>query len=213
MPDRTWAHFRTLVIAHFGPVPDEGADEPYRDPEIYRAMNLERFQEAMLPHIPQDIVSPGMQALLILRNGLPPQIRQYVPAPMPDMTVGHMIDDIMEAEIIAHAMQAGPVFPEDAIPAVPLQEVLAPEADVEVEADDQDAADDIVAPEDQPEDPPVIDFSSDDEEDREEHEPGYGGWLDEADEFEDDLEEILFDDGDWDVDSDTSSVVTIESID
>ncbi|GMN34066.1 hypothetical protein TIFTF001_044866 [Ficus carica] len=41
MPDRTWAHFRTLVIARFGPIPDEGADGPYRDPEIYRAMHLE----------------------------------------------------------------------------------------------------------------------------------------------------------------------------
>ncbi|GMN46162.1 hypothetical protein TIFTF001_015344 [Ficus carica] len=93
MPDRTWAHFRTLVIARFGPIPDEGADGQYRDPEIYRAMHLERyfsyvadwhaypqesmghycqrFQEAMLPHISQDIVSPEMQALLILRNGLP----------------------------------------------------------------------------------------------------------------------------------------------
>ena len=106
------------------------------------------------------------------------------------------------------------MFPEDPILVVPLQEVPAPEAEVEVEADDQDAADDIVAPEDQPEDPPVIDISSDDEDDREEHEPGYEGWLDEEmEDFEDDPEEILFDDGDWDVDSDTSSVVTIEYID
>ncbi|GMN33957.1 hypothetical protein TIFTF001_041974 [Ficus carica] len=203
---------------------------------IFRTSHIEaRLQEAMLPHISQDIVSPGMQALLILRNGLPPQIRQYV-APMPDMTVGHIIDDIMEAEIVAHAMQADaymddhqvpvddvgmreplfearPVFPEDPIPVVPLQEVLAPEAEVEVEADYQDAADDIVAPEDQPEDPPVIDISSDDEDDGVEHEPGYGGWLDKIVEFEDDPEEILFDDGDWDVDSDASSVVTIEYID
>ncbi|GMN27887.1 hypothetical protein TIFTF001_046185 [Ficus carica] len=35
--------FSHLVIARFGPVPDEGADEPYRDPEIYRAMHLERY--------------------------------------------------------------------------------------------------------------------------------------------------------------------------
>ncbi|GMN36264.1 hypothetical protein TIFTF001_042402 [Ficus carica] len=138
MPDRTWAHFRTLVIARFGPVPDEGADGPYRDPEIYRAMHLERylsyvadlhaysqesmghycrrFQEAMLPQIPQDIVSPGMQALLILRNGLPPQIRQHVPAPTPDMTVGHMIDFIMDADIDAHAMQADAYVVEPQVP-------------------------------------------------------------------------------------------------
>ncbi|GMN56028.1 hypothetical protein TIFTF001_025147 [Ficus carica] len=213
MPDRTWAHFRTLVIARFGPIPDEGADGQYRDPKIYRAMHLERyfsyvadwhaypqesmghycrrFQEAMLPHIPQDIASPGMQALVILRNGLPPQIRQYVPMPTPEMTVGHMIDHILDAEVIVHAMQAdayvadhlvpiddagmgepmfeaGLAFPEDPIPAAPLQEVPAPEVDIE--ADDPDTDDDM----DAPEDPPIIDISSDDEDDGEEpeYEPG-----------------------------------------
>nr|GMN22524.1 hypothetical protein TIFTF001_043531 [Ficus carica] len=221
MPSRTWAHFRTIVIARFGPVPDKGAGMPYRDHEIYRDMHhtrylsyvadwhaypqesmdhyCRRFHEAMLPHIPQDIDSPEMQALLILRNGLPPQIRQFVPAPMPGMTVGHMIDDIMEAEIVAPMMQAdafaddhqapvddaglgepqyevGPILPEDPIPAVLLQEAPAQEAkvemdaddqdaEVEMDADDQDAADFIAAPEDQPEDLPVIDISSDDEED------------------------------------------------
>ncbi|GMN26227.1 hypothetical protein TIFTF001_046037 [Ficus carica] len=90
LPDRTWAHFRALVIARFGPIPEEGADAPYHDPEIYQDMYHERyygfvadwhaypqesmghycqrFQEAMLPHIPQDIPSPGMQAIVILRN-------------------------------------------------------------------------------------------------------------------------------------------------
>ncbi|GMN49586.1 hypothetical protein TIFTF001_018754 [Ficus carica] len=252
MSSRTWAHFRTLVIARYGPLPDKGADVPCRDPEIYRAMYLERyfsyvvdwhayphesmghycrrFQEAMLPHIPQDIVSPEMQALLILRNGLPPQIRQYVPAPMFEMTVGHMIEDIMEVEIVAHAMQAntymddhqalvddagigepffevGPVFSEDPIPAVPLQEVPAQEAEFEMGADDQDVADFADAPEDLPGDPPVIDISSD-EEDLEQDDCG-----EEMEDFEDDPEEILFDDRDWDVDSDASSVVTIEYID
>ncbi|GMN47189.1 hypothetical protein TIFTF001_016376 [Ficus carica] len=43
IPDRTWVHFRTLVIARFGPIPDEGADGPYRDLEIYRAMHQERY--------------------------------------------------------------------------------------------------------------------------------------------------------------------------
>ncbi|GMN46163.1 hypothetical protein TIFTF001_015342 [Ficus carica] len=148
------------------------------------------------------------------------------------MTVGHMIDFIMDAEIVSHAMQAdayvvepqipvddagigepmfeaGPAFPEDPIPAAPLQEVPAPEVDIE--ADDPDTDDDM----DAPEDPPIIDISSDDEDDGEEpeYEPGYGGWIDEGDEFEDDPEEILFDDGDWDANSDASSVVTIEYID
>ncbi|GMN20946.1 hypothetical protein TIFTF001_043206 [Ficus carica] len=266
MSSRTWAHFRMIVIARYGPVLDEGADAPYRDPEIYRDMYHERyygfvtgwhaypqesmghycrrFQEAMLPHIPQDIPSPGMQALVILRNGLPPQIRQHTPMPTPDMTVGHMTEYILDAEIIAHAMQAdayvvepqvpvddagmgepvyepGPAFPEDPIPAIPVQEIPAQEAGIEVEADDQDdqdAATDMDAPEDPHEDPPIIDISSDDDDEDDdeepEHEPGYGGWLDEGDEFEDDLEEILYDDGDWDTDSDfDASVITIEYID
>ncbi|GMN64532.1 hypothetical protein TIFTF001_033598 [Ficus carica] len=260
MPDRTWAHFRTLVIARYGPVPDEGADGPYRDPKIYRAMHLERyfsyvadwhaypqesmdhycrrFQEAMLPHIPQDIVSLGMQALLILRNGLPYQIRQHVPEPTSDMTVGHMIDYIMDAEVIVHAMQAdayvvdhpvpaddarigepfyepGPVLPEDPIPVVPLQEVPPHGAEDDMGADDFDPDDFIAAPEDPPADPPIIDISSDEEEDEEdiEPEPEYTGWIDDEDDLDDDPEEILFDDDDWDVDSDASSVVTIEIID
>ena len=58
----------------------------------------------MLPYIPQDIDSPEMQALVILRNGLPPQIRQFAPALMRDMTIGHMIEGIMEAKIVAYAM-------------------------------------------------------------------------------------------------------------
>ena len=51
----------------------------------------------------------------------------------------------------------------------------------------------------------------------------HAGWLkdeeelgdapEEMEDFEEDPEEILFDDGDWDVDSDASSVVTIEHID
>ena len=262
----TWADFRTLMIERFGPLPGEGADAPYRDPEIYRDMRharylsfsttwhaylqesmghyCRRFQEEMLPYIPQDIDSPEMQALVILRNGLPPQIRQFAPAPMRDMTIGHMIDSIMEAEIATHVMQAdafigghqapiddarigepfyepGPVLPEDSIPIVPLQEIPAQEAEVGMDADAQDADDLLVAPDDQPEDPPVIDISSDEEEPGPELE--YVGWLEdeedldegpeEMEDFEDDPEEILFHDGDWEADSDVSSVVTSDYID
>ncbi|GMN55704.1 hypothetical protein TIFTF001_024826 [Ficus carica] len=204
MPDRTWAHFCTLVIARFGPVPDKGADGPYRDPEIYRAMHLERyfsyvadwhaypqesmghycrrFQEAMLPNIPQDIASPGMQALLILRNGLPHQADAYVVEPQVP------VDD---AGIGEPMFEAGPAFPEDSIPAVPLQERISlriPRSSIF----------------------PVMTRTTFEEP---EHGPGYGGWIDEGDEFEDDPEEILYDDGDWDADSDASSVITIEYID
>ena len=138
---------------------------PYRDPEIYHDMYLERyfsyvvdwhayphesmghycrrFQKAMLSHVPQDLGSPELRALHVLRGGLPPEIRRFVPTPLARMTVGNMIDDIIEAEIVAHMMQAdaladdyqvpvddagieeplfeaSPLFHEDPIPAVPL---------------------------------------------------------------------------------------------
>ncbi|GMN65003.1 hypothetical protein TIFTF001_034086 [Ficus carica] len=80
-------------------------------------------------------------------------------------------------------------MPEDPIPAVPLQEIPPQEAEADVEGNNEDPTDFMAAPEDQPEHPPDIK------------------------DFEDDPEEILFDDGDWDVDSDASSVITIELID
>ena len=43
MPSRTWAYFRTIVIARFGPLPEEGADMPYCDLEIYRDMYHARY--------------------------------------------------------------------------------------------------------------------------------------------------------------------------
>jgi hypothetical protein len=268
LPDRTWPHFRTCMINRYGPVPEEGIDEPYRDPEIYRDMQHERyhvlvadwhayphepmdhycrrFQEAMLPHIPMDIPHPGLQTLVILRNGLPPQIRQHTPIPTPIMTVAHMVGYILAAEVIAHDLQAdahvvelevpdddagipepvyepepvdepepvyepGPVDLEDAMPADPVQEA---------EDDGYDADEDMDAPEDQPEDPPIIVISSDDEDDEEEpdHEPGFGGWLDEGDDFEEDPEEEFFEDpeeipdDDGDAGSDVS-VITVAELD
>ncbi|GMN68770.1 hypothetical protein TIFTF001_037821 [Ficus carica] len=201
----------------------------------------------MLPHVPQDLANPELLALQMLRDGLTPQIRQFVPTPMPGITIGNMINDIMGSEIVAHAMQAdaymddhqvpvddagmgeplygaGPVFPEDLIPAVPLQEVPAQEAKVDMGADDLDPVDFIVAPKDQPEDPPVNVIDGDDEKEELEEEveeqwaepeleQEHGGWAEEIEDFEDDPEEILFDDGDWDVDSDASSVITSEHLD
>ncbi|GMN27504.1 hypothetical protein TIFTF001_041045 [Ficus carica] len=257
LPERTWGHFRTLVIARYGPIPDVGADAPYRDPEIYQDMHFERyyhfiedwraypaesmghycrrFQEAMLPHVPQDLPSPGMQALLVLRHGLPPPIRQYVPAPTPDMTMGHMIEYILGAEAIVHAMQAGPVEPEapaDDIgepepvyepepayepepvyepgPVDPEDPMAAdPEHEVpaqEAEADDEATDDDMDALDDLPEDPPLIVISSDDED--HEHEPAFYGWPDEGDDFEEDPEELPLEDGE--ADSDVSAVTIID---
>lgn len=182
-----------------------------------------------------------MQALHLLRDGLPLKIRRFVPTPMAGMTVGNMIDDIMEAEIIAHMLQAdalvndylvpvddaglgeplfeeGPLFPEDPIPAVPLQEIPPQEAKAGLGIDDQDPAHLMVAPNDQPEDPLIIVIDSDDNEEEFEEElveewEDFEGIEMDMEDMEDDPDEILFDDGDWDVDSDASSMIATEFID
>ncbi|GMN59315.1 hypothetical protein TIFTF001_028394 [Ficus carica] len=162
----SWEDLRTLIIARYGPFPDRDAAMPYQNPEIYNDMNFKRYlsyvadlhaylnesmghycrrlQDAMLPYIPE-LGSPEMRALQLLRDGLPPEVRTFVQAPMVGMTLENMINDIMEAELIAHMLQvdalvddykqepvndAGiseppfhgdPLFlPEDPIPAVPL---------------------------------------------------------------------------------------------
>ncbi|GMN69366.1 hypothetical protein TIFTF001_038432 [Ficus carica] len=60
-----------------------------------------RFQEAMLPHILPGLGSPLLQALFLLWEGLPPNVRPFVPEPMVGMTLEGMIKAIMEAEIIS----------------------------------------------------------------------------------------------------------------
>ncbi|GMN20683.1 hypothetical protein TIFTF001_045367, partial [Ficus carica] len=101
MPGGTWVDFRILITARYGPPPDEDANMPACDPEIYNDMYLSRFlsyvadwsaypnesmshycrrfQEAMLPHIPPAIGDPLLQALFLIREGLPPHVRAFVP--------------------------------------------------------------------------------------------------------------------------------------
>ncbi|GMN74602.1 hypothetical protein TIFTF001_055018 [Ficus carica] len=216
LPSQTWVHFRSLMVGRFGPILDYGPGAPQRDPDIYRDMydmryhsyTLEwhaypletmahycmRFQEAMLPYVSQDMVHPVLEALTVLRNGLPSRIRQHVPFPTPRMSVEHMIEDILQAEIRADTEQTGaaegdhqapvddagiveplhevgPAPPEEPIPAVPEQEVPAHEAgeqeDVEgdPEAGDPEEDDIMVIPGDPPADPIIIDISSDEEDD------------------------------------------------
>ncbi|GMN69427.1 hypothetical protein TIFTF001_038477 [Ficus carica] len=43
LSSRTWTDFRTMMIERFGPLPGEGADAPYLDPEIYRDMHHARY--------------------------------------------------------------------------------------------------------------------------------------------------------------------------
>ncbi|GMN72666.1 hypothetical protein TIFTF001_054769 [Ficus carica] len=44
MPEGTWVNFRALITAHYGPLPNEDANMPYRDPEIYNDMYLGRYR-------------------------------------------------------------------------------------------------------------------------------------------------------------------------
>ncbi|GMN21934.1 hypothetical protein TIFTF001_040144 [Ficus carica] len=78
----------------------------------------QRFQYAMLPYIPRDIDRLELQALHILREGLPPEVKQFVPAPIMEITLDDMIDAIMEAEIIAYMLQVAAL--EDDYPLMPV---------------------------------------------------------------------------------------------
>lgn len=270
LPSRTWVHFRSLMVGRFGPILDYGPGAPQRDPDIYRDMydmryhsyTLEwhaypletmahycmRFQEAMLPYVSQDMVHPVLEALTVLRNGLPSRIRQHVPFPTLRMTVEHMIEDILQAEVRADAEptgaaegdhqapvddagigdplhDVGPAPPEEPIPAVPEQE----DVEGDPEAGDPEEDDIMVIPGDPPADPIIIDISSDEEDDIEDMpadpividissdeegddedmeqapEPEQAGWLEDQEDLVDDPEEILFDDGDWETDSDIAT--------
>ncbi|GMN23917.1 hypothetical protein TIFTF001_043735 [Ficus carica] len=284
LPSRTWVHFRSLMVGRFGPILDYGPGAPQRDPDIYRDMydrryhsyTLEwhaypletmahycmRFQEAMLPYVSQDMTHPVLEALTVLQNGLPSRIRQHVPFPTPRMTVEHMIEDILRAEVRADTeptraaegdhqapvddagigeplYEVGPAPPEEPIPAVPEQEVPAHEAGeqedaegdseagdqeeddimvipgdppadpiiIDIPSDEEDDIEDI--PTDPPADPIVIDISSDEEGDDEDMEPApeleQAGWFEDQEDLADDPEEILFDDGDWETDSDAAA--------
>ncbi|GMN60343.1 hypothetical protein TIFTF001_029438 [Ficus carica] len=238
IPGGSWEDFRTLIIIRYGPLLDRDTAMPYRDTEIYNDMNFgrslsyvadwlaylnesmghycRRFQYAMLPYIP-DLGSPELRALQLVKDGLPPEVRTFVQAQMVGMTLENMINDIMEAELIAHMLQAdalvddyrqepvddagipeppfhgGPFLPEDPIPAVLLQEIPPLEEEANAEGNEEDPTDFMAAPEDQPEHPPeIIIASDDDEEDVEE----------EIKDYEDDPEENLFGDEDWDIFSD-----------
>ena len=205
--------FRALIIVRYGLLPDEDANMPARDPEIYNDMYrwcflsyaavwsaypnesmghyCRRFQEAMLPHILPALGDPLLQALFLIRDGLPPHVRAFVPEPIAGMTLEGMIEIIMEAEVIVQGIQvAAPEDEEDQV--VPVYEADIEEAGAE--NDVMDPADIPVDPEDHPEDPPVISIESDDEEED----------FDDLEEPEEDPEEIPLDHADWDADSDVS---------
>ena len=131
--------------------------------------------------------------MYLIRDGLPPKVKYFVPAPEVGVSLEDMIDAIMEAKIIAYMVQEAdpvdvyhvdpvddadipepvfdgvPVMLEVPIPAVPLQQIPPQEAEAEAEAeagpdDDMDPAEAPDNPGDNVEDPPVIHIESDDEE-------------------------------------------------
>ncbi|GMN70175.1 hypothetical protein TIFTF001_039217 [Ficus carica] len=139
----------------------------------------------MLPHIPHHLGNPALQALYLLREGLPLSVKLFVLEPAIGMTLEGMIEAIMEAEILAQLMQAAapqddhaipaddvgleepmvqgdPFLPENPIPAVPLQEIPPQEEEAVADNEDMDPADFPMDPEGDPEDPPVIIIDSDD---------------------------------------------------
>nr|GMN22787.1 hypothetical protein TIFTF001_043576 [Ficus carica] len=113
-------------------------------------------------------ILPAIATIILLQEGLPPEIRRFIPAPVAGMTVGNTIDNyqvpVDDAGIREPLHEAGPMFPKDPISAVPLQDVPPQKIEADVGADDQDPANVIAAPENQPEDPPVIVIDSDDDE-------------------------------------------------
>ncbi|GMN18861.1 hypothetical protein TIFTF001_045084 [Ficus carica] len=219
-----WADFRAHMIARYGPLPGEGANAPYRDPDTAICIG--------------DDISTSPRSGTLTRMStwatIAVEVKYFVPAPEVGVSLEDMIDAIMKAEIIAYMVQeanpvdvyhvdpvddAGipepvleevPIMPEDPIPAVPLQQI--PPQEVEAGPNnDMDPSEVPDNPRDNAEDLPIIHIESDDEEQEvweewEEFEDMEEEELEDLEEQEEDPEEIPFDDEDWDVFSD----VTIE---
>ncbi|GMN62556.1 hypothetical protein TIFTF001_031623 [Ficus carica] len=222
----SWAAFRTLIIARYGPLPDEEANMSYHDPYIYNDMYMRRW----LNYVVEWQAYPNESTdHYCRRDGLPPEVNQFIRVPILVISLEHMIDAIMEEEIIAYKVQVaepeddyllvlvndagipeplfegGPVLPEDPIPAVPLQE-----AEANADNNKVDLADFLAVPEDQLEDPPIIiiareDDEEDIEEEFEEEWEEFEGMEEEIENIEDDSEEILLGDDDGDVFSDVTT--------
>ncbi|GMN62646.1 hypothetical protein TIFTF001_031720 [Ficus carica] len=67
----------------------------------------------MLPYIPRDIGSPELQALHLLREGLPPEVWQFVPAPVAAPVDDYLLVPVDDAGIGEPLFQEGPILPEE----------------------------------------------------------------------------------------------------
>ncbi|GMN25974.1 hypothetical protein TIFTF001_046008 [Ficus carica] len=93
VPKDCWRNFRALTTLRFGPLPGERPHMHYRDPKIYRDMYMRQYDRSMI------------QAIHILRNGLPPKVMQFTPPMTIEMTLDEMIEAIMGAEVMAYMVQ------------------------------------------------------------------------------------------------------------
>ncbi|GMN67657.1 hypothetical protein TIFTF001_036716 [Ficus carica] len=147
IPGGSWADFHALIIARYRPLPDEEANMPYRDPDIYNDMYMRRylnyvvewyaypnesmghycrrFRDAMLPYIPRELDGLEWRTIHIIRDGLPSEVKQFVLAPIMGISLEDMIDAIMEVEIIAYMVQVA--APEDDYLLVPVGDGGIPE--------------------------------------------------------------------------------------
>ncbi|GMN45138.1 hypothetical protein TIFTF001_014311 [Ficus carica] len=149
---------------------------PYRDPEIYNDMYMRRYSSYVVawhayPHESMDHYCQ--------REALPPEVRQFTPPSIIEMTLYNIIDAIMEAKIRVHIIhgatpedehpfmpvydagirepvfQGGPILPEDPIPALPIQEIHLQEKEADANDIELDPADFLADPEETPEYSPV----------------------------------------------------------
>ncbi|GMN65620.1 hypothetical protein TIFTF001_034700 [Ficus carica] len=125
----------------------------------------------------------------------------------------YMVEPVNDAGIAEPLFLGGPVWPEDPIPAIPLQEIPLEKAGVDADDNEVDFAEFGANSEDHPEDPPIfIIVSNNEEKEVEEEEEIEEVWeeheiinAEEQEDWEDDPEEILFEDEEWDVFSDVTT--------
>nr|GMN24259.1 hypothetical protein TIFTF001_051357 [Ficus carica] len=106
MPSRTWAHFRAIVLARYGPIPmgGPGDDGQYQDPEIYRDMHYRRYQSFVTDWHAYPQESTGHYCC------------RFQEEPSIERTVGNMMDDILQVEVTAHMAQADAFMNEHQVP-------------------------------------------------------------------------------------------------
>ncbi|GMN70475.1 hypothetical protein TIFTF001_039518 [Ficus carica] len=177
-----WGMEPPLITLRYGPLPGEGLNMPYRGLDIYRDMYMrryvsyivawsaypnksighycQRFRDAMLPYIPLDMDRPMMQALNILRYGLPPEATPKGQAP--EYKDDHPLIPVYDADTGEPVFHRGAFMPEEPIPALPIQEENSEDPPVIIiTSDDEEEIEE--KQEEEEEDPKEIMFNDDDE--------------------------------------------------